>query len=74
MPQRCCPWCSSLGVYVSESDLGSEHAMPHADGSSCVCRHVTCHTEKSARREGGRWWDGSAWRCAGGCDPAQGDR
>ena len=67
MSQRQCPWCGQLGQRVDDAELEESYAQPHADGSSCVCRHVSSATEAAARRDGGRWWDGR-WRCAGGCD------
>lgn len=38
-------------------------AAPHADGSRCVCRHVTCSAREQAVRLGGRYWDGERWAC-----------
>jgi hypothetical protein len=67
MAQRQCPGCNRLGARVAEADLRSEEAHPHADGSSCVCRHVTASSKQEARRHGGRWFDGSRWVCEGGC-------
>ena len=64
MPQRQCPWCHRLGAQFDEHRIECEEAAPHADGSKCVCRHVTCHTRRSALREGGRYFDGR-WRCFG---------
>lgn len=69
MSQRQCPWCGHLGArYSGEPGPGSE---PHADGSSCVCRHVTADSRAAAWHHGGRYWDGrlARWVCMGGCEP-----
>jgi hypothetical protein len=67
MPQKQCPWCYRLGPRVHERDLGDRNADPHADGSACVCRHITCSSARAARTNGGRYWNGVAWVCLGGC-------
>jgi hypothetical protein len=63
--QRQCPWCGRLGPRVSDRDLGAEHAQPHADGSSCVCRHVSCMTRLGALSASGRYFDRGCrrWLC-----------
>ena len=64
MSQKQCPWCGALGERVTDDrDLREEWAQPHADGSACVCRHVTAPSRMSAILAGGRYWDGSAWVC-----------
>lgn len=65
MAQRVCSWCAKVGIRVAEADLDTPEAAPHADGTLCVCRHVTCRTRKEANREGGRYWDGRCWVCLG---------
>lgn len=65
MLQKQCPWCGKLGVSVDDRELHSPHAQPHADGSTCVCSHVTAASRSSALESGGRYWDSctSSWRC-----------
>lgn len=64
MSQKQCPWCGRLGARVgNDANLGAGWAQPHADGSTCVCRHVDSHSRLAALRDGGRYWDGSAWVC-----------
>jgi hypothetical protein len=63
MPQQSCPWCSHCGPRYPEGTPLSERPAAHSDGSTCVCRHVTCHTRLSALYHGGRYWDGAAWVC-----------
>jgi hypothetical protein len=68
MSQRQCPWCGKLGVKVrKESELFTMEAMPHADGSPCVCRHITCNTKSAARESHGRYFDKTVkkWMCFG---------
>jgi hypothetical protein len=74
MPQKQCPWCGQLGSRYTE-DRTSMHydgppGGPHDDGSPCVCRHVTSPSRRSAILAGGRYWDGTAWVCLGGCGTA----
>ena len=52
---------------MEECELREQYAAPHADGSSCICRHVTCSSRDNAEACGGRYWDGSRWVCLGGC-------
>ena len=65
MTQKQCPSCGALGCRVDDRDLGAPWAQPHADGSACVCRHVSCGSRLAALRDGGRYWDGRAgeWIC-----------
>jgi hypothetical protein len=70
--QQQCPWCGRCGPHVEDAQLHASYADPHADGSSCVCRHVTCATRRAAFFDGGRYWDGTAWRCFW-CSPASRD-
>lgn len=63
MPQQQCPWCGHCGPrYDERSD---ERPAPHSDGSSCVCRHITCQTRIGALYRGGRYFDRSLgrWAC-----------
>ena len=60
MPQKQCVWCGRLGPRYDERDA----PIPVGE-HDCVCRHVTCQTAKSARREHGRYWDGVRWVCVG---------
>lgn len=64
MSQKQCQWCGALGERVTDDrDLREAWAQPHADGSECVCRHVTAPSRMSAILAHGRYWDGSAWVC-----------
>ncbi len=63
--QKQCNWCGKLGARVGEGELREPHAQPHADGSRCVCRHVTAGTRLGALDASGRYWDEGArkWLC-----------
>lgn len=64
MSQRQCAWCGQLGERVlDDCDLREPWANPHADGSDCVCRHVSAPSRLSAILAYARYWDGSAWVC-----------
>lgn len=67
MPQQVCPWCGKCGIRYDEGlsyeELCAAGYMPHDDGSTCVCRHVSSHSRIAALRDGGRYWDGKAWVC-----------
>lgn len=69
MPQKQCPWCGRLGLRCVAHELSEPWAQPHADGSSCVCRHITCGSRREARRAHGRYYDNGRrrWICFGGC-------
>jgi hypothetical protein len=64
--QKQCPWCGHCGPRYEQ---GAEPIGSHDDGSSCVCRHVTCACGLAAWRDGGRYWDHRLrrWICLGGC-------
>ena len=62
MPQQQCPWCGHCGPRYDETTPMEERPSAHADGTTCVCRHVTCPSRAVAIRHGGRYWDG-AWVC-----------
>ena len=71
MPQQQCQGCNKLGARYTDAEFKAEGfkapkwAQPHDDGSACVCRHVTCNSEKQARRDGGRFFSESkqSWVC-----------
>lgn len=66
MTYRVCPWCGRVGVSAPSE---AEAPQPHADGSPCVCRHVTCASKRQAKADHGRYFDGQLhkWVCLGGC-------
>lgn len=70
MPQRQCPWCGRLGPRVDDGQLRDAESQPHADGSPCVCRHVTAGSRRGAWDAGGRYYDRALqrWVCLGGCE------
>jgi hypothetical protein len=74
MPQLQCQWCGKLGPRYTEDTTDPQYdgppAGPHDDGSSCVCRHMTCQSRREAILAHGRYWDGQAWVCLGGCKTA----
>jgi predicted RNA-binding Zn-ribbon protein involved in translation (DUF1610 family) len=65
MSQYQCPWCGKVGQRWERepADRMRGEYGPHADGSSCICRHVNAQTRLAALRVGGRYWDGTAWVC-----------
>lgn len=74
MPQQQCPWCGHCcGPRYPEG--ASERPAAHSDGSSCVCRHVSCEAAAGAFDNGGRFFSRplNRWVCLGGCEPRRTD-
>lgn len=64
--QNVCPWCSKAGTRCEEAFRNQPEYRPHADGSSCVCRHVgeVSATRLSALRAFGRYFTPeTGWVC-----------
>jgi len=70
MPQQSCPWCSHCGPRYDEGTPRVEIPGAHSDGTTCVCRHITCQSRQEARAVGGRYFDAARcrWVCLGGCE------
>lgn len=76
MPQKQCPWCNRCGQRYDEGEATGPEHDPHANGSACVCRHVSTSSRLSALDNGGRYYSpGRGWVCphcgtdAAGTDP-----
>ena len=77
--QKQCPWCGKLGARVPDNTSIYELPDPHADGSKCVCRHVSvegkgltdAERRRLAQKVGGRYFSQreERWVCCGGCEP-----
>ena len=56
MPQLQCPWCRKVGPYYTDRTPVADRVDPHADGSPCICRHVTAKSRRGAIDANGRYW------------------
>lgn len=59
-----CQKCGRFGVSFEpargetvEQAWARPENRPHADGSACVCGHITCASSRAALRDGGRYYD-----------------